>query len=278
MVRSYFRRTDLQIEEDEVATDPDNRGAIRIYTSDRDSAGDDEPPLWLKKKFQAHMAAVRELSPHVFASLEVIDEWIGMTVYIRKEKRQAKPESAFRLEGAVVAAMPGAIVDHPRVRHCQNDHSRNFDGTVVACTDLQSPIGKRRAILGWSLIGTTLEGWRLKVEWGVHTLERPAKFKKLGASMIVRALNQILEQLSDPLDIFGWEITAKKDGDWIRNMGGRNKETFYTFSVTEKGADKLRCPYNGDELFFENRYSGEILTAKVGETLPEVVKPVTIVL
>jgi hypothetical protein len=71
---------------------PDAETENTISFTDRNSAGDDHPPVWLIQAFAEKSKALKERFTHVIAHTEVVDEWITVTFTRLAKARVDRPE------------------------------------------------------------------------------------------------------------------------------------------------------------------------------------------
>jgi hypothetical protein len=270
--RNYLRQRG-GVEEDAIN---EEKQCIEIGTSYRESAGDDEPSEQLRKEVAAHVKALRELSPLVYVSTEEIDEWIHLTARVKDKPRKDKPELMKDLAKVVLDRLPESVSKHPKSRFIGQEYSRNYCGTIAVLTEVTYTYGKRSVRLGWQLDGDTTNGWKLRVEWGDHRIVRPAKFKKLTPATVLDQFDKLLARLEDPLGAMGWTINVLINGDYIKNLSGRVRESFDLYTVTDKARTVVVSCRQGTHVEFTNNYSGKTIKVAVGEPLPAEVLPVNI--
>lgn len=273
-VRAYLQR--LGIDDDEVGSD----GTIRLTTSDRRSAGDDEPAQEIIDSMRAHARAIRALSPYAFVSTEHVDEWVHLSVLVKTVARKDKPKvDAHEITCGLKAKFPECISKHPKTRSVDVDMPFGFDGRITVRTLVEGPHGKRSINFGWKLSGDATEGWVLLVEWGEHKIKRPATFKKLTDGIVLKQLETLLARLKDPLDATGWTINVKTPDGFM--MTGRHRQCFGLWQVLDRETDKMKSPVWADKrdltILLINNFSGKEIRASVGQPVPEEVKPIEIV-
>jgi hypothetical protein len=272
-VRAYMRSKHLSIEEDEIDSDD----TIRLGTSDRRSAGDDEPPQDIIDSMRAHVRALRTLSPFIFAGTENVDEWAHLNITVRATKRKDRPEGdVCKITDTLKKRFPESVSKHPKTRSIDISIPCGFDGRLTVDTLVEGRYGRQSIVFGWQMAGNSKDGWWLVVQWGDHKVSRPAKFKKLTANVVLKQLEMLLAQLADPLDAMGWTINVRTPGGFRMTGGGRHKENFGLWQVTDKDKNTLRTYVADATIVFINNFSGKEIRAGVGQPVPEEVKPITI--
>lgn len=275
-VRDYFRKNRISIEEDDV-----EEGNIRLFITYRDDRDvlDEEPgpaTIALRERITKDL---RELSTLVYVASEYVDEWLHLHATIRRSPRKPKPDQVKNLLESVKAGVPDVISNHQRVRGSGVHYFRNEPSGIEFWTDVSSRIGDRRAALRWDLVGNSVDGWNLVLHWGVHRYERPARFKKLTAKIILAALGEILNRLTDPLDCFGYTIQARDaDGTFAvdKLTAKRLRAEFSSWQVLDRDGVTLRMRGQINRYVFVNNLNGRVVEAAAGQPMPEEVKPIDI--
>lgn len=273
LVRDYLRRRCGSVESDEVN---EEKQCIEIGLSYRDSAGDDEPTAAIRNEVAGHANALLALSSFVYVTTEAIDEWMHLMVRVKDKPRKDKPALTKDLTKAVFEALPVSVTKHPKARFISQHFARGKDGAIEVMTHVSYRHGRRSAWLYWVLEGDTTQGWSLRVEWGDHRIVRPAKFKKLTPATVLDQFDKLLARLEDPLDAMGWTINVLINGDYIKNLSGRVRESFDLYTVTDKARTVVVSCRQGTHVEFTNNYSGKTIKVAVGEPLPPEVLPVSI--
>jgi len=259
----------------------DGAELVRLYVTDRHSAGDEHPPKTMMDYFHNVADEVRKVSPLAYVVVSQVDEWATMTVRVRVKPRQPQPALAKDLGKEIIAKLPESIRLDNRVTYVGLDHSIHHLGCVAVKTTKEGRYDFHWLRLYWDLEGNLVDGWRLKVQWGEHTIERPAKFKKLTAGIILQQLAILIGQLIDPLDGGDWRF-------WLRNEQGSYKldrrgdkldhDRHQVFNQARRnGANygpklvQAREPY--DTAVFSNLMTNETFVRKNGDDWPRQVDP-----
>ena len=274
-VRSYMRSKHLGIEEDEV----DASGVVHLGTSDRRSAGDDDPPPELVDSMRAHAKAIRALSPYAFAGIETIDEWVHLNVKVKNQIRKDKPETVDKLSELLKARFPDTISKHPQVLSIYHETPHGYGGRLQVKTSIEGRYDKRTITFGWALRGDTTAGWTLVVDWGVHSITRPATFKKLTPTIVLKQLYTLICALPAPLDALGWTINVRTPSGYVMTGNGKHAEDFGLWQVADNRTRLLKSSRSDatDVLFINNYERTTTLTVSIGLEVPKEVEPVKII-
>jgi hypothetical protein len=261
-VRHYIGCQGLDIEDDEAHTD----GTVTIHVSARDERdiAAESPSKEMRDSMSAHVKALRELSDLVYVTMDTCDEWVNLSVAIRSTPRKKRPAEISNLAQKVMESLPLGILHHPRVTSVCRGYTRGVADGVEVRTNIASPIGKRSAMLSWSLLGDSLIGWRLRVCWGDHEASRPAAFQKLTPKIILSELDRILTLLDDPLDCLGYTIHVRDGGKFLMNFSGQARRTFQYYEVGKEDLS-VKPPKPGQIVMATNNYNGITMDYREGE-------------
>lgn len=273
-VREYLAAwKDVDTEEKEYADAGVSVGFHVCGRDDRDIA-EEAPGPAARREFQRRADELRALSDFVYVGVEYVDEWVCLTITVRGSPRRVKPAPIPALVDKVGAALPQSITQHPVVIGVALSAGSSGESMgLTVHTSIVSPIGRRSAILKWSLCGSVVDGWNLTVSWGCHTATRAARFKKLTPKIILSELRRILSQMPDPLDCLGHTIHVKNElGAYPTRMG--YKECFLPWQVTSKDGKTARSPSPGGSVVFVNNLTQEVTEVPDESPIPDSVKPI----
>jgi len=242
-VESYLESKRLALDDKEIKSDPQDsaKDMAHYYVSDRESAGDDAPSVELVKQFQEYRKDLRDISPLVYVSLGSTDEWVTMTINVRRKPRKEKPLIQPSIVKLTIARLEDMFAEEERVSFISQGSSYGrYDGMVSIKTTAHGLYDNYVLDLTWTIQGDTYNGWNLVITWGNHKWTTQAKFKSLTAAMLFTRAKKLIKQLRDPLDGGEWRNHIKtENGSYKMNRRGEDREWIDSWTLQNS-------PRNGD--------------------------------
>ncbi len=174
---------------------PDEETVDMLAFSNRNSAGDDEPPRWLVESMQEKSKKLRELFPNVFITSEIIDEWFHVTVEVKDRARIDRPDWDYK---KVLAFLEKTVA--PEIQPHYQKVRAEVKQVISGYPRIVAFYGQKWdefSELSFELRGNTVEGWEVRGRFGIVSITHKVTTSRGLLQTVWKKLKAEIGDLSD---------------------------------------------------------------------------------